>query len=106
MAAQHRRSVRIVNRVGAYRAFDPPCGPAKIVSSNVGGVAQLGERIHGMDEVRGSSPLASIARRALEPRPPHDAGAVYFAPCNACLSSLTCLDGRVPRRAAQRPADR
>ena len=27
---------------------------------NVGGVAQLGARLHGMQKVRGSSPLASI----------------------------------------------
>ena len=26
----------------------------------IGGVAQLGERLHGMQEVRGSSPLTSI----------------------------------------------
>ncbi len=32
---------------------------------NVGGVAQLGARLHGMQKVRGSNPLASIRLAAL-----------------------------------------
>ena len=32
-----------------------------------GGVAQLGERVNGIHEVRGSIPLASTARRSAEP---------------------------------------
>ena len=34
-----------------------------------GGLAQLGERLHGMQEVIGSSPLSSIGRRPIESRP-------------------------------------
>ena len=30
-----------------------------VCRSNSGGLAQLGERLHGMQEVRGSSPLSS-----------------------------------------------
>ncbi len=33
-----------------------------------GGLAQLGERLHGMQEVIGSSPLSSIGRRPIESR--------------------------------------
>ena len=35
--------------------------------STLGGLAQLGERLHGMQEVRGSSPLSSTSRKALPP---------------------------------------
>ena len=33
-----------------------------LYASNVGGIAQLGERLHGMQEVWGSSPHTSIYR--------------------------------------------
>jgi hypothetical protein len=38
------------------------------LSTAHGGLAQLGERLHGMQEVIGSSPLSSIGRRPIESR--------------------------------------
>ena len=35
---------------------------------NVGGIAQLGERLHGMQEVSGSIPLSSTKTRSLSSR--------------------------------------
>ncbi len=43
------------------------CG-LPIRAPHCGGLAQLGERLHGMQEVRGSSPLSSIGRRPIESR--------------------------------------
>ena len=37
--------------------------------SFVGGIAQLGERLHGMQEVSGSIPLTSTRKKLLYPRP-------------------------------------
>ncbi len=39
-----------------------------LVALDCGGLAQLGERLHGMQEVRGSSPLSSIGLRPIESR--------------------------------------
>ena len=45
------------------RLIDAPAKSILFPSwSAPGGVAQLGERLHGMQEVRGSSPLTSIFR--------------------------------------------
>src|SRR5690242_2951467 len=46
--------------------------PADIITGSVGGIAQLGERLHGMQEVSGSIPLTStnpdvIHRRTQSP---------------------------------------
>ena len=36
------------------------CQPTAVAGSSVGGVAQLGERLNGIQEVRGSIPLTSM----------------------------------------------
>ena len=43
--------------------LQPP--PDMVSSTMFGDVAELGERIHGMDEVRGSSPLISTYQLCL-----------------------------------------
>ena len=40
-----------------------PKGGGKGQSERVGGLAQLGERLHGMQEVSGSIPLSSTTNR-------------------------------------------
>ncbi len=46
-----------------------PCSPGGNSGGQYnGGVAQLGERVNGIHEVRGSIPLASIARLGNGPR--------------------------------------
>jgi hypothetical protein len=45
-------------RIYAWIYFAVPLFPP--VAERVGGVAQLGERVNGIHEVRGSIPLASI----------------------------------------------
>jgi hypothetical protein len=42
-----------------------------IISGSVGGIAQLGERLHGMQEVSGSIPLTSTTAKLFEVRSPH-----------------------------------
>ncbi len=44
----------------AFSGFDALRADNYTVLIKAGGVAQLGERVHGMHEVRGSSPLTSI----------------------------------------------
>src|SRR5512132_1909151 len=54
------------------RAPDLLCGPrarAAILRAPPGAVAQLAERLHGMQEARGSNPLSSTKRFLLEPTP-------------------------------------
>ena len=46
-------------------------------SSHSGGIAQLGERLDGIEKVRGSSPLASIGMKG---RPRYEAPAFLFFP--------------------------
>ncbi len=40
---------------------------ADIIEGFVGGIAQLGERLHGMQEVSGSIPLTSTTKPELSP---------------------------------------
>ena len=46
----------------------PRVGRKANVSASLGAVAQLGERLHGMQEVRGSSPLGSICQPLADSR--------------------------------------
>ena len=56
-SAQGRRQLYLTSFRNPYTFTHP-----------VGELAQLGERLHGMQEVRGSSPLFSIGRRPIESR--------------------------------------
>lgn len=62
-----------------------------------GAVAQLVERFHGMEEVRGSSPLSSTT----EKNDPHGSFLFYFA---LLLLSRACRTGSLDRRHTD-PAD-
>ena len=42
----------------------PDSAPVTIISNRRGGIAQLGERLHGMQEVSGSIPLTSTTNKS------------------------------------------
>ena len=69
---------RRAQRHSKFLDFDTTLGyPSRFLSrldwaGNAGGVAQLGERLNGIQEVRGSIPLTSMARAE--------------SPSNTCLS--------------------
>ena len=61
--------------------------PLRKATFNFGGIAQLGERLNGIQEVRGSTPLISTKAKSLDIQ-----GFFYFLLCInafACLSSHT-----------------
>ena len=50
---------RVAPCASAQRRFAKPAPRPAIISVRRGGIAQLGERLHGMQEVSGSIPLTS-----------------------------------------------
>jgi hypothetical protein len=60
----HSEFLDIDTTLGYPSRFLP--GEGEVVRENAGGVAQLGERLNGIQEVRGSIPLTSMAEVAAE----------------------------------------
>ncbi|CAG9263203.1 hypothetical protein BDI4_730066 [Burkholderia diffusa] len=54
-----RKKIRSNRKKGIYKF---KFGPYNLISVLQGGIAQLGERLHGMQEVSGSIPLTSTIR--------------------------------------------
>ncbi len=66
---------------------------ARLYDSTLGGLAQLGERLHGMQEVIGSSPLSSIQK------PPVNSHAAFFVSRAVGVSWAVRIPGAVLFRA-------
>ena len=73
--------------------------PAKLKSRTVGGVAQLGERLNGIQEVRGSTPLTSTQqRKTLQNHNSEASFFCFFRPCTTSpqeIISVCCQRKRV-----------